>query len=246
VLRQRPLLYVELLVGLSWLALFAMLAQARPGGSGMGGLWWCAPGMATMSSMSKTPSASIATGLPMWALMSVAMMLPAALPAVKHVARNSLRWRRRRATAQFVAVYLGIWIAFGALALALLAPLRSVPAGALLAAALTLAAAWQLTLPKRRALSACHRSSALPPRGWRATAGVLRFGVRNGCACLASCWALMLVMAVATSGQALWSLALAGVISAEKLMRTPRRATRGTAVLLGAAALGAAVGTALA
>jgi len=73
---------------------------------------------------------------------------------------------------------------------------------------------------------------------------VLRFGLRNGSACVGSCWALMLVMAVAGTGQLLWSVALTGVVSAEKLMLKPRRATRGCAVLLGAAAFGAVVGTA--
>src|SRR5215207_6691226 len=43
--------------------------------------------------------------LPVWTVMCVAMMVPAALPAVRHVAANSLRWRRRRAVAQFLIAY---------------------------------------------------------------------------------------------------------------------------------------------
>lgn len=177
----------------------------------------------------------------MWTLMSISTMLPAAIPAVRHVAVNSLRWRRRRAVVEFLAVYLGIWVAFGAVALGLLALWPSARTGTSLAAALALAAAWQLTLPKRRALLACHRSSALPPHGWRATAGVLRFGRRNGWACLGSCWAMMLVMALVTSGQIFWTVALTGFVSVEKLVQKPRRATRRTAALLATAALGAAL-----
>jgi predicted metal-binding membrane protein len=128
-------------------------------------------------------------GLAMWALMVVAMMLPAAIPAVRHVAVKSFRWRRQRAMAEFVAVFVGIWVLFGAVLLNVLARWAPADSGPLLAVALAVAAVWQLTETKRRALVRCHRASPLAPRGWPATVGIARFAARNGTACAASCWA---------------------------------------------------------
>jgi predicted metal-binding membrane protein len=176
----------------------------------------------------------------MWTLMSAAMMLPSALPAVRHVVRNSLAWRRRRATIEFVTVYLVVWVAYGALVLALLAAQH--PTIEIMLATLALAVGWQLTALKSRALSRCHRSVPLPIRGWRATVGVARFATRNGVACLGSCWAIMLVMAASTSGQAAWMLGLTAIVCAEKASNRPRRATRRTAALLAAAMLGLILG----
>ncbi|MFD6227660.1 DUF2182 domain-containing protein [Streptomyces sp. NPDC060232] len=187
-------------------------------------------------------------GLAMWALMCVAMMLPAALPALAHVGENSLRRRRQRAMAGFAAVYLAVWTGYGALLLAL-APLWSrLPGDAPLAGALALASGWQLTARKRRALRDCHRSSPLPLSGLRALAGTGRFGLRHGGACLRSCWALMLVMAVAGGGPGMlgWMAALTGIVVAERFARTPTRAADLAAAALAAAALAVVLTPALA
>ena len=173
------------------------------------------------------------SGLPSWILMTVAMMGPAALLSVGYTARSSLRWRRRRAMAEFSAGYLAVWAALGALALAAAAAAPGVSRPATLAIVLAAAAAWQLTPVKRRFLLAAHRSEPLPPRGWRAERGALAFGLRNGLACVGSCWCLMLVMAVGPGGELPWLAALTGVVTAERLSRRPRRATRATAVVLG-------------
>ncbi len=248
-MRARPTFAVELLLAFAWVALLVLFAgEALAGGaSAKGPLWWCAPGaMAGMTSTGGSGgggsvAGAVTAGLPMWALMSSAMMLPAALPAVRHVAVNSFCWRRPRAMAEFLAVYLGIWIAYGVLVLGLLALLGHVRGEILVAVALLLAAGWQLSGPKLRALRACHRSSPLPPSGWRASAGVARFALRNGGACLGSCWAIMLVTAVPTSGRLLWTLALTAVVCVEKLANRPLHATRRTAALLGSGALGASL-----
>ena len=110
------------------------------------------------------------------------------------------------------------------------------------AGALALAAGWQLSAPKRRGLRDCHRPSPLPPTGRRATAGVVRFAVRNGTACVRSCWAMMLAMAVATTATTFWMVAITGLVLVEKLAPRPRQATRAGAVLLGAGALVVAAG----
>lgn len=169
----------------------------------------------------------------MWAAMSAAMMLPAALPALAHVGVNSLRRRRGRAMALFAGVYLGVWLAFGGLVLALSPLWTRLDEGLLLAAVLAVAAAWQLTRWKLVALRACHRTVPLPPYGRRADAAVVRFGVRNGSACVGSCWAMMLATGVATAGAMLPAMAvLTALVTVEKLADRPRRTTRLVALAL--------------
>ncbi|MGW6980962.1 DUF2182 domain-containing protein [Streptomyces sp. NPDC054932] len=181
--------------------------------------------------------------LAMWALMSVAMMLPATVPALAHVGANSLRRRRQRAIATFAAVYLAVWFGYGTLLLALAPLWAPLPDDVVLASVLALAAGWQLTVYKRRALRDCHRSSPLPLSGWRAVAGAARFGLRHGRACLRSCWALMLVMAVASgrSGMLVWMALLTAIVTAERLALKPRRPAHLAAAVLAAAALAAVV-----
>lgn len=132
-----------------------------------------------------------------WALMSVAMMVPATLPAIRHVGLNSIRRRRRWAMAVYVVAYVAVWLAFGIPALLLVAALRAAGADEfqLVSGALLVALLWQLTRWKRRAIVACQRTVPLPPVGWRADYACVRFGVRQAGRCIASCWPLMLVMA---------------------------------------------------
>lgn len=187
-------------------------------------------------------AASIASlgGLAVWALMLVAMMLPGALPAVRHVAANSLCWRRGRAVALFLMAYGAVWLVVGGALLAAATVAATRAPAAVLAGALVVAAGWQLTVFKRRAVRDCHRSTPLPPSGWPATRGVVRFGAVYGGACVRSCWALMAVMAVASSWMVVWMLALTVAASVEKLAVKPRRTTRTLAGALGVAALAAA------
>ncbi len=250
-LARRPTLWVEIGVALAWAALVAASVGVRAAGGSPGGpgwtsgssVWVCplggtAHGLAGSAAAGATP---LAAGLPMWALMAAAMMLPTAIPAVRHVAVHSLYWRRRRATLEFVVVYTGLWALFSAVVLGLLLPLAPASPALVLPVALAIAALWQLTPLKRRALRACHRPRALPPRGWRATAGVARFGLGNGAACLASCWAMMLTMAAAGSARLIWMAALTALISAEKLNLKPMRAARRVGAALALTALAAAV-----
>jgi predicted metal-binding membrane protein len=250
----RPTFWVEAGVAVVW-GLLVMLAL-QPGGAAAspspspGPLWVCVTGMAGMGSAAAGQAAGhlAAAGalapltgtLPMLALMATAMMLPPALPAVGHVAVNSFYWRRRRAVLEFLVVFVAVWIAYDLTVLTALgrAGLASSSLGP--AAALALAAIWQLTPWKRRALQACHRTRALPPKGWRATAGVAEFGLRNGGACVASCWAMMLTTAFVGLPGVAWMAALTGLITAERLSTRPRRAARRVGLALALAALAAA------
>lgn len=233
--RPWPVLAAALVVATAWMALAAIGGEGHAGmhhGAGSSAM----DGMQGMRHDHASAAQPFAVALALWALMTVAMMGPAALPALRHVAVNTLRWRRGRAVSLFAAVVLALWTVFGA-AVLLARPLwEDARPSVALAAGLALAAAWQLTALKRRALGDCHRTSPLPPRGRRADAGVVRFGLLNGGACMRSCWPLMLVMALAPSAPLLWMAGLTVVVTAEKSTRRPRRATRAVAALLGVAA----------
>lgn len=237
-LRHHPEAGAAAVVVMAW----AALVVPAVGGARMGSDWL---GLARMTGMGQPGPAALAAwsqaadALPAWVLMTVAMMGPTALAGVRHVGRNSLCWRRRRAMAEFAAAYLLVWAAFGFLAMAAAARVPQSGQVAALGIAAAIAAAWQLTPAKRRALRGCHRSVPLPPRGWRAEAAAARFGLRNGIACLGSCWCMMLVMAVAPAGQLPWTAGLTAIVTAEKLLARPGGVTRAAAVALALAALAA-------
>jgi predicted metal-binding membrane protein len=161
-------------------------------------------------------------GLPLWTLMCVAMMIPAALPAARHVGLNSLRRRRQRAITGFLVAYLMLWSAFGLLALPALELLRrEVPNWQLVAGTSSIAVIWALSPLQVWCRRACHRTVPLPPHGWRAHAGCLRFGLRHGLACIGVCGPLMLVMAVLLHASLVWMILLSVLVVAAKL--APRR-----------------------
>ncbi len=163
-----------------------------------------------------------------WVLMVVAMMVPGALADVRLVALSSLWSRRQRTIVLFLGGYLCVWIGFGVLAVGV-----AEGVGVLLA----LAAVWQLTPWKWRAVRRCHLIEALPPRGARADAACARAGLRYGGRCVVSCWPLMLAMAAA-GHQAVALMALATVVvAAEKIVVRSARLRAPAAALLAGAAL---------
>jgi predicted metal-binding membrane protein len=236
-LLRHPELGAAAVVAASWLTLL-VLAVARSHGSGLAAGTGGMDGMTMRGGATPGSTWTVAvTGVPSWVLMTVAMMGPAALGAIQYTGLNSLRWRRRRAMAEFSAGYITLWAVFGMLALAAAALVPGSSRTTALATVLAAAAAWQLTPVKQWSLLACHRTVPLPPRGWRAEKADFGFGLRNGLACVGSCWCLMLITAVAPGGQLLWTGALTTVVTAERLARRPRRATQATAAVLGFATM---------
>jgi predicted metal-binding membrane protein len=142
---------------------------------------------------------STATNLVFWLLMVVAMMFPLVMAQVRQAAFHSLWSRRHRAIGVFLTGYVMPWLAFGALVILIQGELP-IDRWASVIVAIVIAAAWQASPSKRRALSDCHRIMPLAPRGWRANWDCLRFGCRIGTACVCACWALMLVCAVSDHG----------------------------------------------
>jgi predicted metal-binding membrane protein len=243
---RHPELGAAAVVIAAWGTLLVFDARGAYGGGSHVGM----SGMAGMGIESTAAPHSAwsqaAASLPSWVLMTVAMMGPAALADVRYTGLNSLRWRRRRAMAEFSAAYLLVWTAFGLVALAAGEMMPGVPGPVPLAAVLAAAAAWQLSPFKRRCLRGCHRSLPLPPYGRRADESALWFGLRNGLYCLGTCWCLMLVMIAAPGGQLLWTAGLTGIITSERRLPRPRDTIRTVAALLGFATVAAlAVGNLL-
>lgn len=226
-LRWRPEWRIATGAAAAWLAVLAGVGMHR-----------------THLGMHHAPLGPIAA-LPEWSLMVVAMMVPITLPAVRYVGLNSMRSRRQRAMALYTAVYVGVWVLFGIAALGT-HHLLSVHLGAgdrvLLALALAVAACWQLTRAKRRALFACGRTVPLPPTGRRADEGCIRFALLQAWRCVRSCWAIMLVMVVVGHSSLAWMVALTALVVAEELTIGGRRLTRPAAAMLAMAAAAVALG----
>ncbi len=236
-LRWRPEWWVAVIAALAW----AALAFGHGSGPSLAGAQTF-PGSAAAGSVAP---GTILPALAEWTLMVGAMMLPVALPATRHVALNSLRRRRARAMVLFLAAYVAVWVAVGAAAVTAveLAIGAGVAPPALAGGGLLVAAGWQLTRVKRRALVGCRRTVPLPPVGWRADAGCVRFGVQQAARCVRSCWALMLAMAALGHASLAWMALATGIVIVEELVPRGWRYRSESAVLLalgaGLAVLGA-------
>lgn len=179
-----------------------------------------------------------------WLVMMVAMMLPAVAPVV---GLYTLAARRRTVAAVpvFVAGYLCVW-AVSALPAYAVSRAVSDPlmdgrpwVSRLVGITLLVAAAYQLSPLKQSCLRACRSpmSFFLPRRtSLSRPAASFAAGAEHGIYCLGCCWALMAALVVLGGMQLGWALALALVITAEKLLSQGLAVTR--AVALAAASLG--------
>ncbi|WP_068280268.1 DUF2182 domain-containing protein [Aldersonia kunmingensis] len=166
--------------------------------------------------------------------MTVAMMLPTALPSARRVALDGMWTRRMRGPALFLVAYLFVWIMFGAMAIGVFEQLP--PSADLVPVALAAAAVWQLTPGKREFLRDCHRVPAIPPRGFAADRGCVRAGLTSGSRCVGECGLLMLPMYAAA--HAWWLVVpIAAIIWAEQLRTDGARWLRPAAALLAVAAV---------
>jgi predicted metal-binding membrane protein len=160
-------------------------------------------------------SPASATGFPafvplfaMWALMSIAMMLPSAAPLIRTYCEiaDTAAAKGERAVHPFVLLggYLAVWFAAsmvfaGATLLVQMlvpdsSPVRPVPL-AVGGAALLLAGLYQFSRFKEACLKKCRRPFTILFARWTTRpSGILRLGTEQGLWCLGCCWALMLVM----------------------------------------------------
>jgi predicted metal-binding membrane protein len=128
----------------------------------------------------------------MVAAMVVAMMLPLTIPILRHVAFSSLWNRRHRSMALFAVGYLAVWLAAELGIVLILALLeRSVGLAVSRIGIVAVAVLWETSSRKTVMIRRCGRTLPLAPRGWRADADCMRFGIIIGMNCVGSCWALM-------------------------------------------------------
>jgi predicted metal-binding membrane protein len=173
----------------------------------------------------------------MWAVMMVAMMLPAAAPMI--LMFTGLNRRRREAgqpphvaTPLFVLGYLVVWSAFSVAAAAAQWALQraallsddAMSAGPLVAAALLVAAAiYQVTPLKYACLARCRSPLGFLMTEWRdGRTGALVMGVRHGVFCLGCCWALMALLFVGGVMNLAWVAALTVFVLIEKVVPAGR------------------------
>ncbi len=181
-----------------------------------------------------------------WVAMMAAMMLPVVAPlAVRY---QEVRPPRTRTTpvvqrAAFLSAYLAVWALAGLVVYELIAGGRRV-FGETLAwnqggrwvavAVLAVAAGYQLTSRKRRALERCKQTRELGHRPWLA-------GLRAGVNCLSSSWAIMAAL-FALGVMSLWWMAVVAVlIAAERLPRAAAPGRLAGAAVFLALALGVAI-----
>jgi predicted metal-binding membrane protein len=221
------------LVVLSWLYLLRM--------NGTGAMIHMAtPGMAG------APLEQFTAAFLVWAVMMVAMMLPAAVPAIDGFGTFA---RRRMsatgsapATALFVSGYAAVWTVYSVFAAAgqvalsrasLLAPTLQSTSVVLSAALLLLAGTFQFTSLKDACLTQCRSPFPFFLANWRDgdwSAFVL--GMRHGSYCIGCCWALMGLMFLFGAMNLLWMGALSLFMLAEKIAPSRWQLDRGVGVVL--------------
>lgn len=149
-----------------------------------------------------------------WAAMVLLMMPPLVSAQVAHVGRSVRRDCRPRALLAFALGYGGCWVLAGVL----LVPVELVvsallPVGFDTAAVLAGALIWSASPPAQAARNRCHRLERVGAGGH----GALRHGVLTGGACIAACWAWMVVPLTVATGHSLTMLGVAFYLLAERL-----------------------------
>jgi predicted metal-binding membrane protein len=173
-----------------------------------------------------------------WAIMTAAMMLPAAAPAVVRLTRA---WPTRApATAvSFLAGYGVVWMVAGLAGYGLVVAIRGLHPAALAwssagrfvaAGALVAAGLYQLTAVKRRWLVRCTAPDL--PLGHHRAADALRAGVRHGGCCVACCWTLMAALYALGMMSLSWMAVVTVLILGERVLRPSAAIVRVVAAVL--------------
>ncbi|HMR49196.1 MAG TPA: DUF2182 domain-containing protein [Arachnia sp.] len=193
VLGRRPEFPALAVAAVAWVALLAMLVAPPPVVATTGGAGHHHAGSTgAESAATQRVLADAGQGVAVWVLMVVAMMLPLAVPGIRYVARMVPRRGRLAATSTFAAAYVVAWLPGAILAVGLHA--WPAPGWPVVSAGFLLAAAWELTPLKRKALLRCHRRQVIrarQPARWRSC---WAFGLRRGGWCVVSCGPAMLAL----------------------------------------------------
>ena len=199
---------------------------------GWGFLFWAVTDMANPLArlmMPMTPDWTIGNILAvfvMWAVMMMAMMLPAAAPMVLTIV-NLCRHKQQPGLAWiFVTAYLVIWTLFSGAATVLhwglqvsgmITPMMSSSSFWLTGVLLLVAGAVQFTQLKEVCLRHCRTPMGFLLTEWRDGAtGALHMGLKHGLFCLGCCWFLMILLFYAGVMNLIWIAGLAIFILVEK------------------------------
>jgi len=182
----------------------------------------------------------------MWAVMMIAMMVPAAAPMVLTFATvQRKRQEQDRATVPTVVFLLGyalVWTAYAAVAAlaqwglheaGLLSATMASTSARLGGALLLVAGVFQWTPLKQACLAKCRSPLSFVMTEWReGRAGAFVMGVRHGAYCVACCWALMALLFVAGVMNLLWIAGLAILVLVERVLPGGVGVSRVVGVLL--------------
>jgi predicted metal-binding membrane protein len=195
--------------------------------------------MDSMGGMAMSGLAGAALFLSAWALMMVAMMVPATLPLIllyRTIARNRLsRLRARVGMVSLLAGYIAVWTAAGlpVYAYALFAQGAGSLAGILPALLLIVGGAYQFTPLKRICHARCSSPLFFLMTNWRLGAsGALRLGMLHGVDCLGCCAGLMVGLVALGMMNLAWMLTAAVIIFAEKTIPNSHRIARLSGVVM--------------
>ena len=195
----------------------------------------------------------LAVAAALWCAMSLAMMLPTAVPVVLAYAdvaeRRATEGLRTASPVVLVGGFAAVWIAVAILAAllqaagaallarwALPAPALAVLAGTAIGAA----GLWQFSETKQACLAACrHPLPALEGGAAGRAWPVLRLGMDQGIACLGCCGAMMAMMVAVGAMNLVWMALFALAMTVEKMT-----AGRGVPALLGVVLIAAGVAVA--
>lgn len=171
----------------------------------------------------------------MWALMSLAMMLPTALPALQRFAtlvQNRADGLAAHRFLSFLAAYAVVWLGFSLLAAQMqltLARLGWLDAGGRLAdplwaaALLGFAGLYQFSRLKHACLTRCRHPMTFFMAQWREGAGgAFMMGLKHGRDCLGCCWVLMLLAFIGGTMNLAW-MGLAMVLMIVEKLAGPGR-----------------------
>lgn len=210
------------LTAFGWLALGSMLTGGGPGWEAL-----CRPA-------AWVGGPALALDIPMWAAMTLAMMLPTAGPMVLTYAEiaDTAAGKGEAVVSPLVltAGYVAVWLGFAVVAailqwmLLLLGGLQSGSGGQVFAGVIFIGAGlYQFSALKQACLAQCQRPFPFFFANWTTEAkSVLRLGVRQGLFCLGCCWAMMLIMFAVGAMNVVWMAALGALMTIEKLMLTAR------------------------
>src|ERR1700722_20252679 len=167
----------------------------------------------------------------MWAVMMVAMMVPAASPVILLFTEINRRRNEHQATfvstGQFLLCYLTAWTGFSALATlaqwalltaALVSPMMQSTSKAMGGGLLLGAGLFQFSRLKYACLTHCRSPMGFLATEWRdGPRGAFGMGLKHGGYCFGCCWALMVLLFVFGVMNLLWVACISGFVLLEKI-----------------------------